>query len=175
MKSIGQSLFVALLFVAIAGYSFNIRADTESAEVILSSAAAVGFCLYWGWKFTRSIIGSLLSTSKNCLQVIFKVGAFWCAGSLFSLAARGIFGTVPLDEYLKVGASIVCWFGMATSYLAYRRATDHPLPVVPSEQEAASAPATPPNADVGEVAARNAAERAGHAVGERLGRVFGGF
>ncbi|MCB1545864.1 MAG: hypothetical protein KDJ30_16725 [Rhodoblastus sp.] len=171
MKSIGQSLLVALLFAAIAGYSLNIKAGTESAEIILGGAAAAGFCLYWGWKFTRSIVGSLLSTSNNLLQVIFKVGAYWCAGSVLSLAVRGVFGTVPLEEYLKVGVSIVCWIGMATSYLAYRRAADHPLPVVSATSQA---PATPPEQDAAEAAVRTAAERVGHAVGQRLGRALGG-
>ncbi|MCC0004372.1 MAG: hypothetical protein H6872_04245 [Methylobacteriaceae bacterium] len=105
-------------------------------------AAAAGFCLYWGWKFTRSIVGSLLSTSNNLLQVIFKVGAYWCARKRAQPGGPRRLRTVPLEEYLKVGVSIVCWIGMATSYLAYRRAADHPLPVVSATSQA---PATPLN------------------------------
>ena len=174
MKSIGQSLLVALLFVVIAGYTLNIKADTDSGEIILGAAAALGFCLYWGWKIARSVVGSLFSTSKNHIQVIFKVGAVWCAVSLFGLAIRSPFGTVPLDEYLKAGVSILCWIGMATAYLAYRRAADHPMPVAPAAPTAPPAPETSPRTDVAEAKVRTAAEQAGHAVGERLGRILGG-
>lgn len=174
MKSIGQSLLVAVIFAIVAGYTFDIKASTDSGELILGSAAAVGFSLYWGWKVARSVLGSLLSTSKNPFQFVFKIGAYWCAGTLGFLAIRNLFGTVPLDEYLKVGVSVLCWIGMAAAYLAYRRAADHPLPVAPAAVVADQAEAATAAREATAANVRDAAQRAGSALGTRFGHVLGG-
>lgn len=142
MKSFGLSLVVAMIFGAFGAYVFDVGNDIEAKRTVLAASAGAGFLLYWAWTFTRSVTSSLRSSTNNHFQIIFKIGAFWCSGCLFSLMIRSIFNAVPLDEYLKVGVSIVCWIGMATTYLAYRRAADHPFAVAPTPQPTPSQ--TPP-------------------------------
>lgn len=145
MQSFALSVVIAVIFAMFGAGIFDVGSDVESKRFVLIASAAVGFALYWVWVFGSSFVASVRS-SKNHYQAIFKIGAFWCAGGLFSLMMRSIFNTVPLDEYLKVGVSIVCWIGIATTYLAYRRAADHPIAIAP-EPKQPSAPDAVPTAE----------------------------